>query len=652
MGHRQVLIVAIAMALISVPLFAYLGLKWYPSKPLSVAVQPNASSKSESGAQVTSLEVNPVPIAEAVPEEMTQEIAWQTSSQGFVGSDACVDCHKNFVDSYKKHPMYWGSTRLISEDRNPPASSDSPIHGKKRILSSETLSSKNSGNAIVHHEAMYDAEGNLIYDDVVEQKYVIGSGRRAKAYVHDQQGLLCLSPLNWFGKENRWGLNPGYAPDDPRRFDRRANIICLQCHSGKLNPVEHGSEFLQEKPFDEMAIGCEKCHGPGAEHIAFRNALVQNAPVDNAPDSHAKDPIVNPKRLDKFRQASVCYQCHLQPSTARILRPGRSHVDFRPGMRLDDVWIVMNSGGTVDAEGKTDSVRQVQQMMESKCFVNSPNMSCTSCHDPHKVPEENQRIEFFRERCVACHTDLNQCAGASNDRAAVADSCIDCHMPKLNLVSSAHVSQTDHRIVRDKSALSDRLRLANQNEFVFKETEQLPDLEKRRAVAIDSAKNGIASNELVEELRVLRTHFPKDGFLAFALGSVSVSRKDYATALKSLQDAAAFPQTTEIALDALTQITYFAQDWPSAFKAFEMSLRLNPRRSQTLAIKADALFRTGQVQSSIDTAQEALKYNPSLIEVHQWLRDTYKKLGRIQESDAERLTVERMMMARPPASGR
>jgi predicted Zn-dependent protease len=77
-----------------------------------------------------------------------------------------------------------------------------------------------------------------------------------------------------------------------------------------------------------------------------------------------------------------------------------------------------------------------------------------------------------------------------------------------------------------------------------------------------------------------------------------------------------------------------------------MSLRLNPYRSQTLAIKADALLRTGHTQESIETAKEALKHNPSLIEVHQWLRDSYKKIGRNPESDAERIAVERMMGAK------
>ena len=292
-------------------------------------------------------------------------------------------------------------------------------------------------------------------------------------------------------------------------------------------------------------------------------------------------------------------------------------------------------------------------MLFRSCYVKSPNMGCTSCHDPHRLPADDQRIGFFRDRCVACHTDPDPCSATRDARTAVADSCVECHMPKLDLVSSAHVSQTDHRIVRNKSVHSgDRSRMVIQSEFVFEETDQLPDLEKRRALAIVQAKNGRVSSELVAELRFLRSQFPQDGFLAIAMGGVSVSRNDYQTALESLQHAAACPQTEELALETLTQITYFAQDWPNAFKAFEMSLRLNPYRSQTLAIKADAMFRTGQTQQSIESAKEALMHNPSLIEVHQWLRDTYKKLDRFQESDAERISVERMMTARPPDNGR
>jgi predicted CXXCH cytochrome family protein len=651
MVQRQVTLFLAAVAVVGISLFAFFQLKRNVSAKSAavgrVNVQPpdddsnglwrrTESTQTESAAQGSTVSAAGV---EKTTEAAAQQIAWSPSTEGFVGSPACAECHQELMDSYKKHPMYWGSTRLVSEDRDPTTSTSSPLQGKKRVLTSET-----SGSSIVHHELMYDVQGKLIYDDAVEQDYVIGSGRRAKAYMHQQEGVLCLSPLNWFGRENRWGLNPGYTADDPRRFDRRANTICLQCHTGKLNPVEHGSEFLAEKPFEEMEIGCEKCHGPGAEHISFHKL-----PSYNPASAQSKDPIVNPQDLDRFRRDSVCYQCHLQPSSARILRPSRSNLDFRPGMRLDDVWIVMNSGSTIDAEGRTDSVRQVQQMMESQCYLKSSTMSCTSCHNPHEVPEENQRIEFFRDRCLACHTNSDQCSGPSDQRLAVADSCMECHMPKLDLVLSAHVAQTDHRIIRNRSNSSvGRSSLSDQGEFVFRETNQLPDLEKRRAIAISQVRTGLASTKLVEELQYLRSQFPQDGFLALALGAASVSRKDYQTALESLQQAAAIPQTEELALEMLTQVTYFAQDWPSAFSSMDMYLKLNPYRSQTMAIKADALFRTGQAQRSIDVAKEALKRNPSLIEVHQWLRDTYQKLGKIPEAEAESAILERMKTAKPP----
>jgi tetratricopeptide (TPR) repeat protein len=221
--------------------------------------------------------------------------------------------------------------------------------------------------------------------------------------------------------------------------------------------------------------------------------------------------------------------------------------------------------------------------------------------------------------------------------------CAECHQDLMD-------SYKKHpMIIRNRSISSaDRSSPVDQGEFVFRETDQMPDLEKRRAIAITQVKTGLASTKLVEELQYLRSQFPQDGFLALALGAASVSRKDYPIALESLQQAAACPQTEELALEVLTQVTYFAQDWPNAFKSMDMYLRLNPYRSQTMAIKADALFRTGQTQRSIDVAKEALRHNPSLIEVHQWLRDTYQKLGRIPEAEAESAILERMKTAKPP----
>jgi predicted CXXCH cytochrome family protein len=641
MSHRLVVLLAIA----SLGTFGAL-LVWVQMRDNA---QPDSSTKPEAAASRLDNAPNDSKVENHNDPSVTKPSAaaeselatWKVPTTGYVGTLQCAECHQEVTDSYRAHPMYWGSTRHVANDPDRPTSSESPVQGKKRILTAEVTDSK-----LIHRESMYDGQGDLIYDDPVEVKYVVGSGRRGKAYVFEKDGVLCLSPLNWFARKENWDLNPGYSADDPRRFDRRASTICLQCHSGTLNPLQRGSEFLEKEPFQEMEIGCEKCHGPGREHIAFHND-----PIANTSTALAKDPIVNPKGLDQFRKDSVCYQCHLQPASARILRPGRSHLDFRPGMRLDDVWIVMNSGNTIDNEGRTESVRQVQQMAESQCYKKSNKMSCTSCHDPHRVPDESQRVEFFRQRCLECHTDNSPCSEDSNARAVLADSCIECHMPKLDLVLSAHAAQTDHRVVRQKSVDPPSNNDPRQ-EFYFSETNQLPDLEKRRAIAIAEVRKGPASIQLVDELKFLKAKFPEDGFLALALGGASVSQRDYATAVECLQQAAVYPQTEELALEMLTQVSYFAKDWPRALSAFDMLLRLNPNRAQTLAIKADTLFRMGQTSEAIETAKEALKRNPSLMEVHQWLRDTYQKLGRTEDYEVERVLVERMMQAKPPTENR
>ena len=30
-------------------------------------------------------------------------------------------------------------------------------------------------------------------------------------------------------------------------------------------------------------------------------------------------------------------------------------------------------------------------------------MSCTSCHDPHYEPPAEERVSYYREKCLTCH---------------------------------------------------------------------------------------------------------------------------------------------------------------------------------------------------------------------------------------------------------
>ena len=159
--------------------------------------------------------------------------------------------------------------------------------------------------------------------------------------------------------------------------------------------------------FEGHAIGCERCHGPGALHV---NAARPSAGPDLT--------IVNPAHLAPALRESVCQQCHLQ-GWFRFPRAGRDFFDFRPGLPLHRFLAVF-----VRKEGNPDRLEligQVEQMESSRCFrASGGQLGCISCHDPHRLPAPAIKAEYYRGRCLECH-ERKGCA-LPIGRAAVAGS--------------------------------------------------------------------------------------------------------------------------------------------------------------------------------------------------------------------------------------
>ena len=111
--------------------------------------------------------------------------------------------------------------------------------------------------------------------------------------------------------------------------------------------------------------------------------------------------IVNPRHLDPVLRGNVCEQCH-SVGDRRVNRLGRDALDYRPGLPLSDFFV--NYIYASDQGKKL--VGQVEQMKASRCFrASEGRLGCISCHDPHELPEPDEKIAYFRERCLACHQD-------------------------------------------------------------------------------------------------------------------------------------------------------------------------------------------------------------------------------------------------------
>jgi hypothetical protein len=548
---------------------------------------------------------------------------------GSVGSESCGKCHAGILESYKKHPMYFGATRLVRNDNSAPPDSVAII-GKLKTLSARTVD-----GVMQHSEVVYGLDGNEIYSKQHPMTFVVGSGRRAKAYVEQRDGLLCLSPLNWFGKTNSWGLNPGYSVDDPRGFDRKALANCLLCHTGEIKTQGPHSDLYQTEPFGELAIGCERCHGSGKSHIEFHEQGKKGV-----------DPIVNPESLDEQARQAVCYQCHMQPSTARILKEGRSHQDFKPGMRLDDVWLVLDTESGVGSDGRTKSVRHVQQMHDSQCFKKSGTMRCTSCHDPHSVPLAEERVAFYRDACVKCHAEATGaivCSELSEKRAMVSDSCYECHMPSRDLDLSSHASQSDHRIIRNPDEMQESSHTRDTELRFFGELSgTVSEDSRRRAKAIFKIRNIGPSEDLYQELRYLAGKFPDDGMTLLSYGLAAISRNDAKTAIDAWTRAADHDESSEFALEALIQMSQRVGAWDKTIEFTGRLIQLNPYHPAAYAHLADALFREQRLKEAIDAAQKGVEHDPLSLVSYQVLIDANRLQGNEEKAKEWRSLLDRI----------
>ena len=237
---------------------------------------------------------------------------------------------------------------------------------------------------------------------------VIGSGRKGQTYLYWDEDRLFQLPISYWTELGEWINSPGYT-DGEANFERPVGARCLECHATSF--VSRGSPInAYSKDSLVLGISCEKCHGPGSEHVAlYRSKTPPVSPLVGA--------IVNPARLSRARQIELCTLCHA--GIGQSLTPPLSygpgdelgrHLSFPP----DD------SKAPLDVHGS-----QVQLMERSRCFKSSTTMTCTTCHDVHSPQRD---LAVFAERCLSCHK-IESCRKFPTLGHAIDRRCIECHMP-------------------------------------------------------------------------------------------------------------------------------------------------------------------------------------------------------------------------------
>lgn len=210
----------------------------------------------------------------------------------------------------------------------------------------------------------------------------------------------------WVHPTDQWA-NTSYDRYGVGTFNRETTTRCLECHTTWFAHVPGTSN--QYRP-ESLILGttCEKCHGPGRDHVEYHRANPK------AEDAHA---IVHPGHLSRDRLTEVCTQCH-----SNAVKPRGPANSYRPGEPLDAHYRTAQT-----RYPEQDHVaNQIKYLRESKCYQKSETLTCVTCHDPHR-PHEKADAATAHRSCAQCHKP-DACTDRPRLPAAVRDDCVGCHM--------------------------------------------------------------------------------------------------------------------------------------------------------------------------------------------------------------------------------
>jgi predicted CXXCH cytochrome family protein len=236
-------------------------------------------------------------------------------------------------------------------------------------------------------------------------------------------------PVQWEVANHRWSKYfvgsagdwwaASYAPDN---MQRPTGPTCDGCHSVGYD--------THTKQVAEWNVGCERCHGPGSEHVTRKT----------------RESIVNPARMDTIAGNDTCIQCHSQGRPRTIPLEGKYYdwpVGYNVGLRLADYWRLEDRKlGETDFYYFADGTAH-KNRMQGNDFVQSlmyrRGVTCFSCHDVHGTGNYAQLIKPAQTLCLDCHGP----SSPNGPRAATIEAhthhktgspgsaCVACHMPAI-----------------------------------------------------------------------------------------------------------------------------------------------------------------------------------------------------------------------------
>ena len=396
---------------------------------------------------ITLLEEDDEPDAPAIPR-----------NPGYLGPQACAPCHARRVAEFLSTPHARACRR--PQDHPMP---EGFAPGKGRFTSSDRalrFEMTRSGNEFFQSVERAIPNGEPAAKTRIDLAY--GANKADEVFFTWKDDHIFELISVWLHPLQRWA-HTSYDHHGSGSFARETTPRCLECHNTWIAHVP-GTTNEYQPDAAVLGVSCERCHGPGREHVAFHQ---------EHPGEKLGRAVIQPAQLSRDRRIEVCTQCHSNAVKPRgpgfsnpvgsppggrpngnSVKPRGPAFSYRPGEPLDDTYrTAVDERATIQSDGKIVVVtrhpeddhvaNQIKYLQESKCFQKS-ELTCVTCHDPHR-PHDKTDPATDRKACLQCHRP-EACTDRPKLPAAVRDDCIGCHMPQ-RVWMNVHFHTEDDRFV-------------------------------------------------------------------------------------------------------------------------------------------------------------------------------------------------------------
>ena len=356
-------------------------------------------------------------------EERAQQAA-TTSSAHYVGSQSCRKCHEQIYERWRKTPM----ANVVRDPREFP----------------DAIIPNLATNSVARFTK---DEVALVYGSVWKQRYFT---KRGDDYFPE--------PAQWDVTNHVWrpyfvanGTDWWATLYPPDNMQRPTGPTCDGCHSVDYN--------IHTKQVAEWNVGCEKCHGPGSEHV----------------EHPSRGNTLNPARMDYVQANDTCIQCHSQGRPLSNPIEGKYYdwpVAYHVGLKLQDFWkLEENTLGATSFTHYADGTAH-KNRMQGNDFVQSVmyrrGVTCFSCHDVHGTDNYAQLRKPAEQLCLDCHGPLSLNGPRTgtleehthHKKGSPGSNCVACHMPKIE-TTIADVKVRAHTFAFITPAMTEKYAVPN-----------------------------------------------------------------------------------------------------------------------------------------------------------------------------------------------